>query len=112
MVPVEPARLRLPGRCRRDRTGKAMGSTLRPVAIDPEVLARDMEFGPDEEVPLVVPELAEFYLLGVAQQPGGLVVACPRIAELGRGSQGYRNGLALRAEATTRWGWVGMGHKP
>jgi hypothetical protein len=72
-----------------------------------EMLAGDPKGRATEEVAVVLPEGPESDPLGVAQEPGRLVVAAGRLPEAGADAQGDPEREALGAEASAgrrRWG--------
>ncbi len=74
--PIAPelARLGWAGSVARRRPPEAVGAAAGGAVLDRQVAAGNMKHRIGVEVAVCVPEVAEGDLLGVSQQPGGLVI--------------------------------------
>jgi hypothetical protein len=78
-----------------------MGSALRCGSVAPQVSAGNMEDGVHIQFTLILPDIGECDMLGVAQEPGGFVIERGGPLFEGTNSQEHGNGSALGSQPLT-----------
>lgn len=109
-VPAQAPRLRpARGGCRR-RARESMGPTGAEPPAPLQVPAPDMEHRVDQEVAVPGPQVTEADVLGVPQQPGGLMIAAGGPLVQGADAKGDRDAEALGSESAACRSWMHAGN--
>ena len=84
-----------------DWADEAMCGALGKGALLPEILAADVKGGIHVKLAFVLPDLRKGYVLGMANEPGGLMIERGRSVFQRSDTKGDREAATLGAQGTT-----------